>query len=121
MVALHGQAGGEQPNELDQFLASISASEFGDIAGGIDDWPSVEGFGGFAWRVTLRCKTCCYEQQGDRGEVATSTPCDSVSDSSTLPLGKGKGSRRAELGQRTEHWRDVRRGRAVSHPFSLPR
>jgi hypothetical protein len=30
MVALHVRAGGEQSDELDRFLSSISASEFGD-------------------------------------------------------------------------------------------
>jgi hypothetical protein len=30
MVALHARAGGEQADELDQFLSSISASEFSD-------------------------------------------------------------------------------------------
>jgi hypothetical protein len=30
MVALHARAGGDQADELDQFLSSISASEFGD-------------------------------------------------------------------------------------------
>jgi hypothetical protein len=30
MVALHARAGGEQPSEIDAFLASISAAEFGD-------------------------------------------------------------------------------------------
>jgi uncharacterized protein (DUF2267 family) len=30
LVALHAQAGGAQSDELDQFLASISASEFGN-------------------------------------------------------------------------------------------
>jgi hypothetical protein len=30
MVALHARAGGEQADGIDQFLSSISASEFGD-------------------------------------------------------------------------------------------
>jgi hypothetical protein len=30
LAVLHAQAGGEQAGELDQFLSSISASEFGD-------------------------------------------------------------------------------------------